>query len=446
MPVSSRPTARRESRRASGAAGDDLRREAQILAHARHPGVIEVIDVRLNATTTEIDTLAPDGVALGRIALGVEELAGVIATVATTVADLHDIGVAIGSIAVDAVVIGDDGRAVLIDFTRSAWLDGPPSKWAAHRLARRDDRMLGDLLAALLDRCAPRAVAGPLEATSRWSRLGRRAGVAHGHDPVVAVSRWAADAAAGTVSSRRLAEGLATEIPGARLPHRPRPADRAASTAADRAASTAEDQPATGAGAVGGWEGAADGPGAPDDGTIMSDEALERWFATTPGQDPADDREVPPPALPLATRIRHAAQVALGVAMAAGLVVGTRALSHPRIAVGAICLSGSPRCATFRDGTLTVGSRRYGVGQAGDVAVIGRWTCGEATLALLRPTSGDVWVYAAWPADDTPVRPALDASVPGARSLTVRAHGGCDTLLATSHDGRQVAVPVPHAP
>src|ERR1700736_3096295 len=107
MPVSSRPAARRESRRASGAAGDDLRREAQILAYARHPGVIELIDVRLNATTTEIDTLVPDGVALGRVALGVEELAGVVATVATTVADLHEIGVAIGSIAVDAVVIGD---------------------------------------------------------------------------------------------------------------------------------------------------------------------------------------------------------------------------------------------------------------------------------------------------------------------------------------------------
>src|SRR6202035_5148902 len=142
----------------------------------------------------------------------------------------------------------------------------------------------------------------------------------------------------------------------------------------------------------------------------------------------------------------HAAQVALGIAIAAGLVVGTRAVSHPRIPVGPICLSRLPRCATVRDGTLTVGSRRYGVGQAGDVAVIGRWTCGAATLALLRPASGDVWVFAAWPADDTPIQPAFDASVPGARGLAVRARGGCDALLATIHDGRQVDIPVPRAP
>jgi hypothetical protein len=440
MPVSSHPTARRKSRRASGAAGDALRREAQILAHARHPGVIELADVRLNASTTEIDTLVPDGVALGRVALVVEEVAGVIATVATTVADLHDIGVALGAIAVDGIVIGDDGRAVLIDFTRAAWLDGPASKWAAHRLARRDDRGLGDLLAALLDRCVPRAVAGPLGSKSRWPRLGRR-GVVHGDDPVVVVSRWAADAAAGTVSSRRLAEGLATEIPGARLPHRLRPADRVSPPAV-----AGDDEPATWAGAAGAWEGTADGWGAPDDGTIMSDEALERWFATPPERGSVHDREVQPSARAPGTRIRHAAEVALGIAVAAALFVGTRVLTHPGIPPGPRCPSGPPRCATFRDGTLTVGSRRYEVGQAGDVAVIGRWTCGAATLALLRPTSGDVWVYAGWPTDDTPVQPALDASVPGARALTVRARGGCDTLLATLRDGRQVDIPIPRAP
>src|ERR1700730_17363552 len=123
MSMCSRAQVRLECRSASGPAGDALGREAQILAHARHPGVAELIDVRVDATTTEIETAVPDGLPLRRVALSIEELAGVMATVSTTVADLHDIGVAHGAITIDGVVIGDDGRAVLTDFTRSAWLD-----------------------------------------------------------------------------------------------------------------------------------------------------------------------------------------------------------------------------------------------------------------------------------------------------------------------------------
>jgi hypothetical protein len=463
MSMASRAPVRLERRSASGPAGDALGREAQILAHARHPGVAELIDVRVNATTTEIETAVPDGLPLRRVALSIEELAGVMATVATTVADLHDIGVAHGAITIDGVVIGDDGRAVLTDFTRSAWLDGPPSKWPAHRAARRDARALGDLLTALVDRCAPQAVLAPMEESSRWSRLLRRVGRRRIDDPVSAVRRWAADSAAGAVSCRRLAEGLATEIPGACLPRRASGAERPHATVVPPAATNYVSATTTG-GAPDPWSaadplGAAandpmteEGGDARDSGqgdtrSMMSDETLERWFATSPGRGSAQRGHETHAASPRrATRIRHAAPVGVGMVLAAVLVAGTRAITHPAAAGPASCPPGPSRCATYRDGSLTVGSGRYDVGKSGDLAVIGRWACGPATLALLRPTTGDVWVYGTWPTDDAPVRPVLDASIPGARALAARPRHGCDTLVATLSDGRRVDLPTAHAP
>jgi hypothetical protein len=80
---------------------------------------------------------------------------------------------------------------------------------------------------------------------------------------------------------------------------------------------------------------------------------------------------------------------------------------------------------------LTVGADRYQVGEAGDQIAIGRWTCGQPQLALLRP-GGRVYVFDAWADRTRDVTGRLAARVAGATWLLTE--GGdsprCDRLVA----------------
>ena len=435
---------RRETRRASGPDGGALRREAEILGRARHPGVIELVAVSSADGTTQIETVLPDGITLDALALAIEEVAGVIAAVATTVADLHDVGVFHGALAPDAVVVGDDGRPVLRGFARSGRLDGPPSRWPRHPLARRDDRNLGALLAEILDRSAPDQLVGALEAGRRPAWWPTRAARARGAGSAAVIRHWATAAAAGAVSSRRLAEALATEITGVRLPSR---------VSIPRTSTHASDP-------------------------ALTDEALEDWFGAPGGPD---ERPTPTesPRRGISGTHLAAARVPMAAAVGAFLVLATgRAMLHglstsaPRApahatpdgptsgpppttvvetsgrppttvgTVGCVASVGTP-CATYRSGVLTVDQVHYNVGDPGDVVAIGRWSCTAPTLALLRPSSGEVWVYNSWPGGGAPVVPTMAAAMPGARGLAIATRGACDSLLVTTADGVRLPVGPP---
>ena len=72
--------------RATDRAAEGLRRAADVLAAARHPGVAGLLELRSIGATAELDLEVPDGVPLRSLALSPEEIAGVVATLATTVA------------------------------------------------------------------------------------------------------------------------------------------------------------------------------------------------------------------------------------------------------------------------------------------------------------------------------------------------------------------------
>ena len=56
----------------------------------------------------------------------------------------------------------------------------------------------------------------------------------------------------------------------------------------------------------------------------------------------------------------------------------------------------------YADGVLEAAGRRWSVGQAGDVAATGDWSCrGVRTLALLRPSTGEVFPLAGWDGEVT---------------------------------------------
>lgn len=420
-------------RRGAGPEADSIRQEAEVLTHARHPGVVELLAFTADGDGAEIVTTLPAGRALGQLALGVEEIAGVVAALATTVADLHDIGIAHRRLDATWVTIGDDGRVVLDGFGDAIRLPGAPSTWPDHPAARADDRALGDLLGGLLERCAPPQLLHPLEGPTRRRLLPSRLQAADA-GPAATMRRWARWAGAGSVPGRRLADALATGVPGARLP----------TTRSHRSAAPVARDDVVAVGPV------------TSEGSITSD-AMERWFAH--GADPVpgspttgiDERRAP-----VGRRSRRgSAAAAIGVVVLstvfAAVVVARSPAPEPVGSPG--CVAGTtdvrstdavtPGCATYQGGTLTVGPARFAVGRPGDVAAIGRWYCGDATLALLRPATGEIWTFGPWPVGGTSVAAHLAGAVAGAVRLAVVRHDRCDTLLAVGAGGAAVVRPAP---
>ena len=88
------------------------------------------------------------------------------------------------------------------------------------------------------------------------------------------------------------------------------------------------------------------------------------------------------------------------------------------------------------------GGRLYGVGAPGDFVETGDWDCdGEPTPAIVRPSTGDVVLFDAWPAPhqsiSMPVRWEVDAPT-GAEAV---AHGSCDLLRVYTSAGSRLFDP-----
>jgi hypothetical protein len=98
--------------------------------------------------------------------------------------------------------------------------------------------------------------------------------------------------------------------------------------------------------------------------------------------------------------------------------------------------------AAFLLRPISAGSTgRFRVSEPADPVAVGRWTCRTVLPALLRPATGEVWVWDRWPPARRPVTGRLAARVAGAMSLrAVTASPGCDTLLITRRSGPPVAI------
>lgn len=80
----------------------------------------------------------------------------------------------------------------------------------------------------------------------------------------------------------------------------------------------------------------------------------------------------------------------------------------------------------------------FEVGVEHDKVVVGDWDCdGEATVALLRPSSGAVFVFSGWGADGAGSEVAPTTHVPGATALEVHRDGSCDEAVATDPTGAE---------
>ncbi|MGH9102228.1 MAG: protein kinase domain-containing protein [Acidimicrobiales bacterium] len=183
-----------------------------------------------------------------------------------------------------------------------------------------------------------------------------------------------------------------------------------------------------------------------------------RW---TPSGSPSPDR---PAGRRIARGAAAGAAMAGCIALAWGGALLARAAGHrppgaaghrlpgsaghrPPAEEGVVRAAPAPAPARWAGGVLTLAvpaggsSRRFRVGRPGDELFVGAWHCSHSeTLALYRPSTGDVYYFAGWPPPGGALQPgAVQRTRPQARPVLVRS-GGCYALVAVATGSSMPAV------
>lgn len=411
-----------------------LRREAELLELARHPGVVEVLGVDGDPARPVLLTAHIQGPTLAAAgALAVEEAAGVLAALATTLADLHGLGVVHGSVGGDHVVLDGDGAPVLCGFGHGgrvgehqadgAVLDGPVDVFDLGMLAR--------------SLCPPR---------SPEARALRRV-----------VETAVATEPDDRPTARALADSISTTVPGARLP---RPKE---SGGHDRVPPLPVTPPAVAVDPLDAWR-RLQSPSRSSDrspGRVVAAAGVTAvlvaalvWATTlrgTPSVAPsAPDQPVALDADPTTTAATEPEPPgpATSTSAAAPAARAPTPAQCPAVAAGLSADVDGDACADslrYADGVLVAGDARWSVGRSGDQAVTGDWSCtGLRTLALLRPSTGELFRFDRWPAAGADAEVTAFARVDGGTALRAADldQDGCHEMVV-ERDGGPPEVVVP---
>jgi tRNA A-37 threonylcarbamoyl transferase component Bud32 len=104
---------------------------------------------------------------------------------------------------------------------------------------------------------------------------------------------------------------------------------------------------------------------------------------------------------------------------------------------------GCPNEVEYGNGIVTVDGQRYAVGVPGDQFLIGDWHgTGLSTLALLRPSTGQIYVYDSWPSSGADTTPQLVATISGASNIVDQRAGHHDVIIATTPSGNETVDPM----
>jgi tRNA A-37 threonylcarbamoyl transferase component Bud32 len=159
-----------------------LKKEAALLAQARHSGVVVLLDsgqddrgpwIRLeDAGDVTLETLLAGG-------SSTSVLLAVLTTVATTIADLHDVGLVHGAIDASHVLVDDKGHALLCSFGRGGRIEESDPRVDIAALVQLVEAVLDDDLSPelsdLLDRAHDGRASGLQAARDLSDALGRAA-------------------------------------------------------------------------------------------------------------------------------------------------------------------------------------------------------------------------------------------------------------------------------
>ena len=433
----------------------DIEREAEVLKSLDHPGVVrfvDVVDTPDGGRAMHTEFVSSDTWATRPLTDPAERAAGV-AALAAVVADLHDLGIAHCQLSTAHVLHGEGDRPVLcgLRLAAEASLSNRHADLVVLAELCDDPSLEGGPLIPKLSSLADATRAGRLSARELARRLdllvakrstvtepirtaGGGSGSGGGHKNRsrrrslrLAGALLAASAAALAVAiwSRgdQVVSTPATIIDGTEPTGGAEPTDgsnsQAGSIAAPEAAE-ASDPPGAVAAAAGNTANAAatglDASPSPASPTPMIPGILDRGSGTGPGQI-GGSAGVDPISVP------------------SGSPPAPTADSADR---------GRPKDPAGQEtgAVLEHGGRRYVVGAPGDFVQTGDWDCdGQATPAIVRPSTGHVVLFDAWPAPDQsismPVRWQVEAPT-GAEAVP---HGSCDLLRVYTTAGSKLFDP-----
>jgi hypothetical protein len=372
-----------------------LEREADLLHRARHPGVVEVVDLeRAPDGSASLVTRFAGGHSLATVTLAsADHVAAVVAAVATTLADLHRLGLVHGRVAADHVLLDQRARPVLC---------GPSGEGTPADDVFALGELLADLLSSDLDgEPIPERRLGFRLRQPRW-RGYRERGLLNLADQA------RADDPQRRPSARALATAIHDLVPDASLP-----------ALDDRGDTSSPDTP----------------PDIDDRRDLPGWRLLAMAAAGTALC-----------AAGVATLVDHEGdQPRAGAAPACadpGLAID--ALDRDALDIDG---DGCPDELEIGEGIVAGAGQRWAVGRPDDRLAVGDWDCdGVATPALLRRDTGEVFVFDRGAGHDdvaiTPTSVVADAATIEAVTLDPdrSAEHRCHELHVVDRDG--VAHPV----
>ncbi len=456
--------------------------EAEVLAAGQIPGVVELVGLDDDGERPGLVTTRVEGPDLGRVHdLSLHEVGGVVAAVATILADLHDLGLVHGALMASHVLVGPDGRPVLCGLGYGGRIGDPPVAEAplpeGHRdPARRagdplagssDVYALGALLRALATTASVTAsdASVPARSMARAGRLltdsarsGRRR-LRPTDRPtrdglLVVADRATTSDPRLRLGARSLAAAVGLAVPGARLPRRTEP-ERAVASVRPEPSALAARRPGgplssgvtspkamvLGAGlaaavvavvalrlmTAGAAAPVSASSGAPAVVSTTPDAARPEATATALSSLPSSAPSSAPTTTPTPTRLNPACP-----AVAAALAADTDG-------------DGCPEALRWTDGVLEGGDRRWVVGQPGDRVATADWSCsGRSTLALLRPATGEVFVFSAWAGTGHDLVAEVAGRVGGGFAIRAADSGdGCPRIAVERREGAPVTLAKP---
>ena len=398
-------------KRADGTDVDRVRAEGERLRLASHPGVVQLVSSAPSAHGWELRTVhagRPLDV-VGPLTVG--EVAVLAAGLATTLADLHAAGIVHGRVEPSHVLVGAHGRPVLCSFGTEGTDD--------HPVPTDDVAGVGAIVTSLLgtDGDVEPIPESRWRPRQRWSGWERRA-------LLTLADQACAEPATRRPTARRLAAAISETVPAAAMAGAESPgaevglalnAELADPLDALRAsAATPRDRPAPRAiSVVLAALGVAalvvavhrSGAGA----RVRSPEARPSVSVASPDPEPI----APPTTASLSI-----------VPAPCGPVEGVD-----------LDGDGCRDDITIDGQMVSVGGERFQVGEPGDQVAVRDWDCdGEPTPALLRPSTGEVFLFARWDREaDLVVQPV--ATVAGGTELVMSpASAACSGLSVRTPD------------